>query len=215
MEEITKGWSCLSLSGQEGDGFRLRNEMGSNEFILAAKFFMRRMLNTDAIARNFKQLWCSQNGFKVKDIGNHIVLFIFYNKLEADRVIASQPWSFDEHVVAIQHYERSMHIREVCFNMVPFWVQVSDIPIRFMNREVTEGICLGIREVCPSDYAEMEGGDFMRARVLMDISKPLSQGRKITLDNGEVGWVSFKLERLPNICYWCGCLTHSDKECEL
>ena len=21
-------------------------------------------------------------------------------------------------------------------------------------------------------------------------------------------------ERLPNICYWCGCLNHSDKDCE-
>ena len=42
--------------------------MGSNEFILAAKFFTRRMLNTNAIARNFKQLWYSCNGFEVKDI---------------------------------------------------------------------------------------------------------------------------------------------------
>ena len=23
--------------------------------------------------------------------------------------------------------------------------------------------------------------------------------------------MSFKYERLPNICYWCGCLTYSDK----
>ena len=27
--------------------------------------------------------------------------------------------------------------------------------------------------------------------------------------------MSFKYERLPNICYWCGCLTHSDKDCDL
>lgn len=26
-------------------------------------------------------------------------------------------------------------------------------------------------------------------------------------------WISFKCERLPYICYWCGKLTHSDKEC--
>ena len=27
--------------------------------------------------------------------------------------------------------------------------------------------------------------------------------------------VDFKYEQLPNICYWCGCLTHHDKDCTL
>lgn len=54
MEEITEGWSCLSLLGLEGDGFRFRNEMGSVEFILVAKFYTKRVLNTDTIARNFE-----------------------------------------------------------------------------------------------------------------------------------------------------------------
>ena len=28
-------------------------------------------------------------------------------------------------------------------------------------------------------------------------------------------WISFKYERLPNLCYWCGRLTHDDRDCEL
>ena len=31
--------------------------------------------------------------------------------------------------------------------------------------------------------------------------------------SGKEGWVSFKYERLPNICYWCGRLTFGDREC--
>lgn len=27
--------------------------------------------------------------------------------------------------------------------------------------------------------------------------------------------MSFKYERLPNLCYWCGQLTHHDKECSV
>jgi len=48
----------------------------------------------------------------------------------------------------------------------------------------------------------------------INISFPLCRGRRITLDNDEVHWVSFKYERLPNLCYWCGCLTHPDKDCD-
>ena len=53
MDEITEGWSRLSLQGPEGDGFNLRAEMGSEEFVLAAKFFTKSVLDTNAIARNF------------------------------------------------------------------------------------------------------------------------------------------------------------------
>ena len=28
-------------------------------------------------------------------------------------------------------------------------------------------------------------------------------------------WISFKYERLPNICYWCGCFDHDNKDCEM
>ena len=30
-----------------------------------------------------------------------------------------------------------------------------------------------------------------------------------------LGSVTFKYERLPNICYWCGKLDHSDRDCEI
>ena len=48
----------------------------------------------------------------------------------------------------------------------------------------------------------------------MDVTQPLCCGRVVTLENGEQSWVTFKYERLPILCYWCGCLDHADKDCE-
>ena len=173
MEEITAGWSRLSLSGTKGDSFQIGDEMGSNEFILVEKFYTKRVLNTEVIAQNFTQLWRSRNGFKIKDVGDHIVLFIFDNKHEAGCVVDSQPWSFDKHLVAIQCYEKRMPVRELFFNHILFWVQVYDIPIRFKNQAIAEGICSGISEVYTTKNSAMEGGDFMRIRVIINIFKPL------------------------------------------
>ena len=58
------------------------------------------------------------------------------------------------------------------------------------------------------------GGEFLRVHVEIDISKPLCWGRRITLDIEEEIWVSFKYEKLPNFCYWCGMISHDGKDCE-
>ena len=55
----------------------------------------------------------------------------------------------------------------------------------------------------------------MLVRVQVDITKPLGRGRKIGLSDGEESQVSFKYECLPNLCYWCGNLTHQDRDCSL
>lgn len=52
----------------------------------------------------------------------------------------------------------------------------------------------------------------MRVRVAVDVTKPLCRGRVMTWD-GREGWVLFMYERLSKICYWCGRLSHDDKEC--
>ena len=55
----------------------------------------------------------------------------------------------------------------------------------------------------------------MRVRVTIDILEPLYRGRRVDFDEDNEGWVSFQYERLPNLCYWCGHLTHDNKECVL
>jgi len=50
----------------------------------------------------------------------------------------------------------------------------------------------------------VDHGNVMRIRVRVNTTLPLCRGRIFTLDNESKGWVSFKYERLPNVCYWCG-----------
>ena len=95
------------------------------------------------------------------------------------------------------------------------WVQVHDIPVSYLNREVAKELCEAIGVVdrnCKDE--EVDGGSFIRVRVRVDITLPLCRGRVLSFEDEEERWVSFKYERLPNICYWCGCLDHSDRDCD-
>ena len=215
MDDLTKHWSTLSLSDREGSGLRLKKEQAVGEFSIAARFFTKRTLNIEAIARTFSPLWRSKKGFNIKNIGDHIILFSFESEAEVDRILALEPWCFDKHLMALSKINLESSLEECNFNNVSFWVQVYDIPLRYRNKEVAEQICetLGIIQQ-PIDTPVCDGGSFIRVRVSINISLPLCRGRLITMEDEKEHWVSFKYERLPNLCYWCGRLTHTDKDCE-
>ena len=102
------------------------------------------------------------------------------------------------------------------FNMVTFWFQVHDIPVHFRIKVVAEKICGILGMVTkPNEDMAVYGDGFIRVQVTVDISQPLCRGRVISLENGKELWVSFKYERLSNLCYWCGSLMHDDRDCEL
>ena len=90
------------------------------------------------------------------------------------------------------------------------------LPYNLLTEEATFSLGETLGIVTKSkDVSEMSGGNFMRVRVAVDITKPLCWERKVTWDQSKKGWVSFQYERLPNIYYWCGNLSHDDKDCIL
>ena len=102
------------------------------------------------------------------------------------------------------------------FDKVAFCVQVHNIPISYRTRSVAEDICDEIGRVDrTTDISECECRNYIRVRVTIDVFQPLCRGQVIRLEDNEKVWVTFRYERLPNFCYWCGCLDHGDKECDL
>ena len=113
MESLTKHWSNLSFHDRERGGVHLAKEKRLSECIIAAKFLTKRALNIEAIIRTFNPLWRSKNGFEVRNTGDHMMLFVFDNKEEVDKIFAGEPWSYDRHIVLIQRYDKKVPIREL------------------------------------------------------------------------------------------------------
>nr|POE86803.1 hypothetical protein CFP56_38719 [Quercus suber] len=108
------------------------------------------------------------------------MLFTFEDELDAERVLLGAPWSFDKYLIALCRYETDQPIKEIQFDMAIFWVQVHDLPAQRMTIEAAEGICQSLgRVIHYSDEDEADGGEFMRVRVEIDITKPLSRGRRV------------------------------------
>nr|XP_023917378.1 uncharacterized protein At4g02000-like [Quercus suber]POF04428.1 uncharacterized protein CFP56_32041 [Quercus suber] len=195
MEELTKKCDNLSLSTWEGKKVVLSKKNQVKECVIAAKFFTKRALNIEAVARTFRPLWRTKASFHITNVGDNILLFTFDLEVDAVKVLLGEPWSYDRHLVVLQRFEGKKPIKEVVFNSVKFWIQLHDLPYKFMNPETAIEIGESIGEVIiPQDASEMHGGTFMRVRVLVDISRPLCRGRKVNFEEDLEGWVSFQYE---------------------
>uniref|UniRef100_A0A2N9GYK3 Reverse transcriptase domain-containing protein n=1 Tax=Fagus sylvatica TaxID=28930 RepID=A0A2N9GYK3_FAGSY len=216
MEEIDGLWKRFSLKDQEDDKFDLSSMAQQDKPTLAAKFFTRRTINIEAVARTFKPLWQTKNNFSLQDVGDNMVLVEFEDRSDLERVLIGEPWSYDKYLIAFQRVGDGREVEDLLFNRVDFWVQIHNLPILCMKKSVAERLGRSIGEVVRTQVQDEDTGNgrCMRVRVKVDITKPLNRGRKIGLANGGEGWVSFKYERLPNFCYWCGIPTHGERDCE-
>ena len=116
--------------------------------------------------------------------------------------------------MVLTRYDKDTTLKASELKMVPFWIQIYDIPLRLRHKAIAEQICQPLGAIlATNELMEYDSGSFIRVRVMLDISQPLCRGRLITLEDGKKHWVSFKYERLPNLCYWCSCLTHGDRDC--
>ena len=137
--------------------------------------------------------------------------------VDMERVLANGPWSFDKYLILLKRFEDDQSFSKVVLDSCSFWVQIHDLPVRCITSAICEkiGNTLGLVEQVEEFTEGHEGGNFMRVRVQLDITQPLCRGRKIWLGGEQDHWVSFKFERLPIFCYWCGQISHDDRDCTI
>ena len=131
MEELAKSWSCLTLSDVGGSHLSITKAKAVLDFVLATKFLTKRALNVEAIAKTFTPLWRIKNEFRVTKESDHVVLFTFDNQTDMERVLNTEPWSFDKHLMILHRYDKEVDVLDIEFNTVTFWIQVHDIIVRF------------------------------------------------------------------------------------
>jgi hypothetical protein len=203
MESLTSQWEKFSLSEAEGDMADLVSQLDPPKSYLAAKFLTRRALNVEAVARTLTPLWRTDHGFTIRDMNKNRLVFFFEEEADRERVMMGEHWAYDKHLIVFKRMEEEEAIEDVDFKMTSFWVQLYGLLVRRMNLEVATTLVssMGTVEKLADGENSADGGQAMRIRVSMDITKPLSRGRKARLEQGCETWISFKYERLPNYCY--------------
>ena len=118
MEKLSAMWETFSLFESGGSQYRVSESSAEGPYLLAARFFTRRVLSMEAIARTFKLHWHTKKDFEVRDMGNHCVLFAFMEEIDIEKILAGELWSFDKNLVALKRVLRPALMKGLVFDNV-------------------------------------------------------------------------------------------------
>lgn len=140
MDSLEGLWRKLKLSDAEEFGVNYEENHSQPCRLLAAKFLTKRLVNIESIARTFKPLWRTQNEFKIKDMGDNKLFFVFKGVCDLERVLEHEPWTYDKHLVISERVEANIPISTLSFQFSSFWVQIHDLLMHCLTPKTRDSI---------------------------------------------------------------------------
>jgi hypothetical protein len=209
----------ISLTKGEKDGIQVEELDVSKARVIAGKCLIGKVwtdknVNQEAFKTIFSNIWRIVRSVKFKELKDNMWLVEFSDDGDKRRVLEGRPWSFDRQILVLNEFDGITPPSQLDFSHSPFWVQVHDMPLLYMNKNVGTKIGNSLGELQEVDVVgnKLGWGSYLRLRVSLDITKPLDHGRALKFA-GKSSWMEFKYEKLPLFCFRCGCIVHGSKGC--
>ncbi|XVE95711.1 hypothetical protein REPUB_Repub02eG0122900 [Reevesia pubescens] len=221
-EDWNNLWAKLALTDEEQSVVAIEKSWVEDTFersghCLVGKLMTKKMVNVEALKIVLSKVWKVSRSLDTKEEGDKMFLFYFGNKKEKDRVLLTQPWSFNKSLLVLSKMDGFSTPDAINMDWCSFWVQIHGLPFGLMNERVgiVIGESLGDVEEVETTTDNVAWGKFVRVRVHLNVHKPLRRVGRISLENGKNLVVSFKFEKFPDVCYACGCLDQQKSDCDL
>ncbi|KAL0406171.1 UNVERIFIED_CONTAM: hypothetical protein Slati_3931000 [Sesamum latifolium] len=189
----------------------------SRGFFIVGRLLSSKSFHPEALQTTLRAAFNPVKGMDFKLIEGGRFLLKFFHVLDRDRVLDRCPWAYDKTLLVLAPVDASDDPNLVELNFCNFHIHIHGLPMGKMTKEVASfiGNRLGkFREVDLDNTGEVWGSS-VRIRAAIDITKPLKQALKIRTILGDEQLVTFTYECLPNFCYFCGCLGHMSRQCEM
>ncbi|XP_074342383.1 uncharacterized protein LOC141679921 [Apium graveolens] len=215
LEEL---YARLALEEEENGGVVVGEEEvrpNRKTFVLVGRFLTEKNVNFNAMQNVLASLWRPKEGVEIHDLGGQRYSFVFYHKLDLQKVLDGGPWTFEQSLLVSQCLQENEEPHGVNLNRVDIWVQIYDLPNGFISEKILQSIGQYIGVFVKTDPASTNGmwKTYVRIRVSIDVGTPLKRRMKIKRTGGDWSWVNFKYERLSTFCFVCGLLGHSERDC--
>lgn len=206
---------------QEGDIVDLESDAKRTlevaKHALVGKIISDKDLNRKTVRGMITKSWGNPRGMYILDLNTNTYLFNFSEPVTPRRIMAEAPWNILGSLLCLHRWTPEFTLHEIDFSYSPFWIQIHGVPLEGISKENARKIAskIGEVEVVEDPFVGYKlARGFMRARVCVDITKPLITGFWIPRKGMPNTWAWIYYEKLQDFCYKCGRLGHGRKDCE-
>ncbi|KAK1611640.1 hypothetical protein QYE76_035313 [Lolium multiflorum] len=140
----------------------------------------------------------------------------FYEEEDLTKAHDGAPWSCGDgdDLFLMQHVKPGMNMVDQIagFTKAELWVQFHDVPDDHFSVNTVYALAAGIGEPVKCDL-NTSRPKFLRARIRVDITRPLQPSVDVELENGERASVSVEYEGVRSLCWSCRILGHRVDHC--
>ncbi|KAK1683603.1 hypothetical protein QYE76_044451 [Lolium multiflorum] len=217
LEELLKS---LEIKGEEIEGlFVAKSEVEAlkeeTKWMAVMRVLTSKPFSATSMKKTLKFAWAPAQEVSFRDLDGG--RFIVQANCLGDwkRITEQGPWIFRDHGVLVEKYDGSCRVSAVDLHRIHAWVQIHDVPELYRKRGLITGLVASIGEVLMVDMNSTgsEGGDFVRARVWLDVRKCLTRFVSFKPEGGSPVIMRVKFEKIPRFCAICGLLGHEQEEC--
>ncbi|KAK2991912.1 hypothetical protein RJ640_014108 [Escallonia rubra] len=209
----TTALHCEELDDLEPDELNASKEYG---LTLLVKIISSRKINSKAVQAILQKAWNPSKGMKIHSQQENIFRITMNHEWDRNRILESRLWSVMSSHVVVRDWPPHLSMDEIDFSQSPFWIRVSGLPPNLMTKSNAEKIGSKIGKVLEIDFTadgKIAWLRFLRIQVMLDITKPLFTGFTRLKDSISVSWTRLQYERLPDFCFTCGRMGHTNRGC--
>ncbi|XP_010436410.1 PREDICTED: uncharacterized protein At4g02000-like [Camelina sativa] len=146
-------------------------------------------------------------------LSNEKFHFIFNSEHDLEEVLSKGAHTYNDWSLAVDRWYENPLANYL--QVIPLWVQIWNMPVNFYTvKAITAlGELIGEVKEVAFDPKKVQTQEFVRVKVLFDVSRPLRRSKEVTLPNGSSTVVRFQYERVHKRCYECQRLTHERESC--
>lgn len=216
---MDKALMAMSLEDEEEDiPFQMPDLPEYSFAIRNALSLVGRVLNPDCqvmthLIRNMPRKWQKEGRVRGIALTKEKFQFIFDSEYNLNDVLSKGVHTFNEWALVVDRWYE--HPPDNYLQFIPLWVQIWNLPINYYTQLAISslGNLIGrVTEVAfDPDLQQIQ--EFVRVKVVFDVSRPLRRSKVVNLPKGGTQVVRFQYERIQKRCYECQRLTHEKEVC--
>ncbi|KAF4392031.1 hypothetical protein F8388_004360 [Cannabis sativa] len=199
------------------------NEEEAKEFTektVIGKVISKRPMNGKLFHSIFSRMWKNIGEWKVKVLetveGLIYIRVSFDTKEDARAIMEKQPWLFNGGILLLEEWPLTDRWQDARLNRVICWEKLKGFSLKAFTLNNVRRLAQLAGDVMEIKWSNPQQA-FMNGYVRVKIGFPLHKSAfvgRFVLAGGTKNWVQIKFERMPMLCFQCGCWGHEQSDCK-